>query len=306
MALFAPMARPSVRIAMRLNAGDFTSILSAYLRSVSILCSVPQGNHWVCPRRANGGNVTGQQRNDDQRERPADEGHQVKGADVKQKGAKSATAHYAQEQAYAGADEDELRGPANDEAQDIGALRPQCHAHADLVGALHDHERHHAVDPDRSEDKRDRGKDADQDDGEFARRDRIGRDLLERPDICGGEIRVKPTDLAANGGGERARVLRTPHREDHAAVRSLIVGEVILRLWIKIEPAMPHVANQADDGEPLHIRLARIIKGNAFPDDLLIRKPFLGERTVDDDDAWAVELVAFVKEAALEERHLEN
>src|SRR5687768_1229353 len=296
------MARPSVRTAIRLNAGDFTSIRSAYLRSVSISSSVSEGDHGVGARGANGGDVTGQQRNDDQRERHADEGHQVKGADVKQKGAKSAAAHYAQEQAYAGAHEDELRRAANDEAQDIGALRAQGHADADLMGALHDQERHHAVDPDRSEHERDRGKDADQDDGEFAGRDRIGRDLLERPDICGGQIRVKPTDLAANGGGERARVLRTPHREDHAAVRSLIVREVIFRLWIKIEPAMPHVANQADDGEPLHIRLARIIKGNAFPDDLLIRKPFPGERIVDYDDARAVELVAVVKEAALEDR----
>src|SRR5688572_18937492 len=92
MALFAPMARPSVRIAMRLNAGDFTSILSAYHRSVSILYSVYQRDQWVCPRGANGVDVTRQQRDDDERDRDAEEGHQVKRADVEEQGAKRATA----------------------------------------------------------------------------------------------------------------------------------------------------------------------------------------------------------------------
>ena len=54
-----------------------------------------------------------------------------------------------------------IRIPAcdDDEAQDIGTLRAERHANADLVCSLHDEERHHAVDADRSEDKRDPGED---------------------------------------------------------------------------------------------------------------------------------------------------
>ena len=125
------------------------------------------------------------------------------------------------------------------------ALRAERHPHADLMRALHDEERHHAVDSDGSQHERDRGKDSDQDDRKPPRRDRIGGDLLERPHIRGGKIGIEPADLAANRGGKRARILRAPHGQDHAAIRGLIMREVILRLRIEIEAAMPHIAHDA-------------------------------------------------------------
>ena len=82
--------------------------------------------------------------------------------------------------------------------------------------------------------------------------------------------------------------------------------QVIFGLRIEIETAMPHVADDADDRHPFQIRLARVVEGDAFADCFLVRKPFFREGIIDDDDARAVELVALVKEAPLQQRDLQD
>ena len=67
---------------------------------------------------------------------------------------------------------------------------------------------------------------------------------------------------------------------------------------------MAHVADNADDRQPFDVRLARIVEGDALADGFLVRKPFLRERVVHDDDAGAFKLIAVVEEAPLQERHL--
>ena len=63
---------------------------------------------------------------------------------------------------------------------------------------------------------------------------------------------------------------------------------------------MAHVADDADYGDPFHVRLARITKADPFADRVLVRKPFLREGIVDDRDARAIELIAIVEESALQ------
>ena len=48
-------------------------------------------------------------------------------------------------------------------------------------------------------------------------------DLLERAHIRRRQIGIERADLAPNRGGERTRILRAAHGENHAAIRALIV-----------------------------------------------------------------------------------
>ena len=61
-------------------------------------------------------------------------------ADVEKHRTQSATAHDSEDQPGCGADQDELRGAANDQPQDIATLRAEGHPHSHLVGPLHNQE----------------------------------------------------------------------------------------------------------------------------------------------------------------------
>ena len=79
----------------------------------------------------------------------------------------------------------------NDEAKDIAPLCAKRHADSDLMCALHDEERHDAVNPDGRENERNSGKNSEQQDREMSRCDGIGDHLFERATWaigCAGSI----------------------------------------------------------------------------------------------------------------------
>ena len=71
----------------------------------------------------------------------------------------------------------------NDKAKDVTPLCAERHAHSNLVRALHDEERHDAVNSDGGENERDRGKNSEQHDREMSRRDGFGDHLLKRAHV---------------------------------------------------------------------------------------------------------------------------
>src|SRR3954449_6056526 len=114
MAVFAPIARPMVRTAMKVKAGDFASIRIAYRKSAIIfLSSVAERDHRVGFSCAQRGDVACEERDRDEGEGYSGESHRIEGADVKKHRAQSAAAHDSQDQAGRGADEHELGRPAD-------------------------------------------------------------------------------------------------------------------------------------------------------------------------------------------------
>ena len=67
----------------------------------------------------------------------------------------------------------------NDKAKDITPLCAERHADSNLMCALHDEERHDAVNPDGREHERDSGKNSEQQDREVSRCDGFGDHLLK-------------------------------------------------------------------------------------------------------------------------------
>src|SRR5256885_1628694 len=130
--------------------------------------------------------------------------------------------------------------------------------------------------------------------------------MLERANIRSRTIGIEPGNLLPYHRSEGAGILRAAHRENQAAIPSLIMRQIIFGLRLQVETAMPHVAHDADDGNPFHVWLSRITKRDAFANGVLVRKPFLRERTVDDRNVWAVKLIAVIKESPLQKRDLRS
>ena len=186
---------------------------------------------------------------------------------------------------------------SNDEAEHIGALRAERHANADFVGPLHDEERHHAVNADRSEDEGDRGEDSTGAHREPPRRDGVGDHLFS--------VR---TCAIGSGGINRLHLLR------RALVR--LVGSCELRTARMIEgygacskrhvefrfygliesavmesPTIPTMVAQTGP--------SRVGNWIRLPSASSLGQYVVREGAVDDDDRRGVELVGAVEEAAL-------
>src|ERR1043166_4124469 len=100
---------------MKVKAGDFASIRIAYrMSAIMILCSVTQRDHWVGFGGPERRDVTGQERYADERERYSHERHRIERTDIEEHRAQRAAAHDSQDESGSRADENQLRGPADD------------------------------------------------------------------------------------------------------------------------------------------------------------------------------------------------
>ena len=161
---------------------------------------LPKRDHRVSAGGAARRDVTGEQRDEREREGDEEEGGQIERAHfVKRRNAGREVLRSATIKPRTRAGADERSGMRNDEAENIGALRAERHAHPDFVRPLHDEERHHAVDADRGEDEREPGEDRQEHDRKPARRDRIGNHLFERAHVRNRLRRIDRLHFAPDG-----------------------------------------------------------------------------------------------------------
>ena len=116
-------------------------------------------------------------------------------------------------------DHDESHRPAEHTAQDVGRLRPERRAHSDLVRALCDGVRHHAVDADRGQQQRDDRERGHHLAREALRRERRVVQVVEREDAAGRHRRRNARDRALDARRHRRRILLGANDERHRAPR---------------------------------------------------------------------------------------
>src|SRR2546423_14904222 len=80
------------------------------MRARSSLCAVAERDHRVGPGGAQGGNVTGQERDRAKRESDDEERRRIKRADVVKQAAQRATAQNTKKKTDAGTEQNQLRG----------------------------------------------------------------------------------------------------------------------------------------------------------------------------------------------------
>ena len=183
----------------------------------------------------------------------------------------------------------------DDEAQDVGALRAERHAHADLMCALHDEERHHAVNPDGSENERDSGKNVR---STTERRRGATDSAITCSSVrtwaigCAGSIactsrRIALVRLRGSCALRTARI--TVGKAPGQAARSIPACR-------GIETAMMNVGDDADDCAPVFPSRLTLMR---LPKRFLVRPITFRQHLIDDNDGWRIGLVCGCKEAAL-------
>src|SRR5438445_7014132 len=150
-AVFAPIPRASVKIAMAENAGLLTSWRKAKRMSFNMEVIRPsgsfgsQGDDWIYTCSAAGWDAAGNQRDHQKRQHRGNHSADVDGTNVVKQRHQSATGSNRTDQSDSDADRHQCHALAKHELKNVCALRAKRHADPKLASALCDRQRHHAV-----------------------------------------------------------------------------------------------------------------------------------------------------------------
>ena len=148
---------------------------------------------------------------------------------------------------------------ADCEQEDVAARGAKRHADADLVRALRNHVRHHAVDANDREQQRQAAENQ-HDRAHVLQSDRpLEQRLAHRLQLEDWLRGIDGAHGSARLGGDARRFARGAHDERHAARRRLTERPIQRRRVAPIEPAVDVIAGDADDGQP------RLVRAGAHP-----------------------------------------
>ena len=153
-----------------------------------------QGDHRIDGRGARRRHEAGDQRGGEQHERHPDERRRREGADAEDDVAERAHHEPGASRAEDRAGERRQQPLAQYLPQHAAPAGPERHAQPDLVRPLRHGKRHHAVDPERRQDQRDRGEAREQRGRESIADERLRDDLIHRPDVAHRQVRVEALD----------------------------------------------------------------------------------------------------------------
>jgi hypothetical protein len=111
-----------------------------------------------------------------------------------------------------------------------------------------------AVYSDRRERKR---RHAENDQSEDAGGQRIPHRVLQRLDVVDGLSRIDRKEGGADRFFERSRILAGAEKQVLTEIHVLRPRNVCLHFGGPIQPELPHVADNADDGQPLQLAVKR-------------------------------------------------
>ncbi len=203
------------------------------------------------------------------------------------------------------ADRDERHRLPDDEAEDGGLRRAQRHANADLVRALRDRVSHHAVNPDRGEEKRGRGEDRKQERVEARPGERRVRCIPQRLLHSLGEYSDRPSANCARTAEVRLAAFSTRVRTTSEVIveRNLRQRQIHLRRVVIAQRAVFHVPDHADDLAHQRLLIAGAEAGrDPFADRVLPREKLAREELVHDHDRRRFERVVLVEDPPLRAR----
>ncbi len=179
---------------------------------------------------------------------------------------------------------------AQDEREDVAALRAECHPHPDFLRALTDGMRRDAVDADACEQHRDHRKPGEQHGAEARLRQCVGQLRIQRAGREEWQLRMQVLHLAADRRQNRGGLTGRPHHQHLRARIPLQRAQVHLRTNRARHGAAPHVPDDADDGDPGS--LARLLAELDSSSERILSGPGeLREGLVDDDRLRRVEVV---------------
>src|SRR5438309_8356791 len=156
-AVFAPIPRASVKIAMAENAGLLTSWRKAKRMSFNMEVIRPsgsfgsQGDDWIDTRSAAGWHAAGNQRDHQKRQHRGNHSADVDGANVVKQRHQSATGSNCPDESDCDANSHQRHALAEYQLENVCALRAERHADAELPSTLCDRKRHHPVKTDARE-----------------------------------------------------------------------------------------------------------------------------------------------------------
>jgi hypothetical protein len=175
----------------------------------------------------------------------------------------------------------------------LARLRAQGDPQPDLVGALRDGVRHHAVDPDRGEQQRQCAERGQQEGQEPRPRDRLPQDLVHRADLEHRQRGIQAGDRALHRRNQRRRIARGAQQRVHRGARAGRNGDRrVLRERNEhlgagglVQPGLLEIGDHADDRLDLAgRRRSQAPDGDLLAERILVRKELGGERLVDHDD----------------------
>ena len=179
----APLTAPEC------HAGGRRSIRRDVFLGLTIY-SVSQGGHGIEPAGPAGGEEAGEERGRAEEYDRAREEERTVRRDLVELGGDQSAQSERSRKASDEAEEDRLHPLADDQAQDIESLRAERHADADLAGSLLDGVGDRAIDPNRREEERDPGKNAEQQHHETGLAERQADDFIHRLRLGEGDRRI--------------------------------------------------------------------------------------------------------------------
>ena len=138
----------------------------------------------------------------DEDERNSDEGQRIDGVAPVEHSANELTRAEGEHEANAATDRYESESLAHHEAHDVATCGADGHADTNLARALRDSVRHHAVYPDRREDKSEQSENAEGSARQPRRHQRDAEMVVERADVRERQIRIERGDFGAQDGDE--------------------------------------------------------------------------------------------------------
>src|SRR4029453_2028409 len=145
MAVFRPMPSASVKTAIDVNAGDLRNWRRAKRRSFIKTLFRPQCHHRIDACGAARRQPAGDQRNDCEREQGEAQSRRIGSAHAIKHTLQAATGTDRAEQSHNQTGNDEAHSLAENETENIRALRSERETNTELAGALRDGQGHHSI-----------------------------------------------------------------------------------------------------------------------------------------------------------------
>ena len=126
--------------------------------------------------------------------------------------------------------------------------------------------RHHAVDPERRQDQRDRGEAREQRGRESIADERLRDDLIHRPDVAHRQVRVEALDDRGNALLQRRGIAFAADGHPHPREGRLVERQVDFAGDVVLDAVAPAVGDDADDLPDLG--LTRLVRPRNDPSQL--------------------------------------
>src|SRR5437879_3951658 len=257
-----------------------------------------QGNERIDACGAARGKVASEQRDGHQQQRDAHIRERISGAYAVEQFTRQAGDGQSHDDAHARANYGQEHALFEHQPQHLARLRAQRHAQTDFTGALRHGIGQHAVDSNRSQDKRERAKEAEQCGAHARGPQSLSQDLLHGLRVGEREVFVNLLDLRTHGADQRFRVAVRARDESSERRVLLAHGEVRGGLGIFADLSHHRGSDDADHLEQLWFLHDR----EALSERFLARPDGFGHGFVNDGYARGFFTIEIREVAAADER----